>query len=206
MPTLSEIGERLLTQDNRYTAEPMFCVQIKVRDIGYDVAYGEEYCWRDSANDLTIYNDDPDFKEEPEGDEWEQFGYVDRWETVMVALTEKGCEEYMERDGHNLRRMAFRSEIRIYVESFHRCREMIDLRAALKAGIAERKEVTSLTDAIRAFVTADAAWTTALRDHAMGRPSDISAIGAARHAAKMALYRIANPPEDAAASGADVTY
>ena len=83
---------------------------------------------------------------------------------------------------------------------------MIDLRAALKAGVAEKKEVTSLTDAIRAFVTADAAWTTALRDHAMGRPSDISATGAARHAAKTAMYRIANPPEEPGAGAADATY
>ena len=133
MNTLEAIGERILTQDNRCTSNPMFCVQIKVRDVGYDTAYSTQQCWHDSANDQTIYDDDPDFKEAPEGDEWSEFGYVDRWETVMVAFTEKGCEEYLELNGHNDRRRAHNNEVRIYVESFNRCPEMIAIRESLKA-------------------------------------------------------------------------
>lgn len=125
--TLLEISERLRTQDNRITAAPMFCVQIKVRDVGYDAAYSDRRCWNDSANCETIYDDDKDFKE-PEGEEWDEFGYVDRWETVMVAFTEKGCEEYLNRNGHNDKRRAHKGEVRIYVESFNRCPEMIAIR------------------------------------------------------------------------------
>lgn len=123
-------GERLRTQDNRCTSNPMFCVQIKRRDVGYDSAYSDRRCWHDSANEQTIFDDDPDFKE-PEGDEWDEFGYRDRWETVMVAFTEGGCEEYLRLNGHNDRRRAHNSEVRIYVQSFNRCPEMIGIRSAL---------------------------------------------------------------------------
>ena len=109
----------------------MFCVQIKVRDVGYDWAWFDNRCWRDGANEITIYDDDKDFKGEPEGEEWDCFGYVDRWETVMVAFTEDGCKEYLELNGHNDKRRAFRGEVRIYAESFRRCPEMISIREAL---------------------------------------------------------------------------
>ncbi len=122
---LLDISERLKTQDNRMTQNPMFCVQEKRRDVGYDTAYSDNHCWHDSANEQTIYDDDPDFKE-PEGDEWDKFGYRDRWETVMVAFSEVGCQQYIELNGHN-----HRGELRIYAESFNRCPEMIAIREAL---------------------------------------------------------------------------
>jgi len=128
---LRTIGERLNKQDNRCTQNPMFCVQIKRRDVGYDSAYAANKCWHDSANQETVYDDDKDFKGEPEGGEWDEFGYVDRWETVMIAFTEEGCKEYLELDGHNCRSMAHNGEVRIYVESFNRCPEMIMIREAI---------------------------------------------------------------------------
>ncbi len=125
--TLLAIGRRLLTQDNQCTAEPMFCLQIKVRDAGYDSAYSDKRCWYNAQETETIYDDDPDFKE-PEGDEWEEFGYVDRWETILVAFTAQGIDDYMLQDGHNVKRRAHNGETRIYVESFRRCDEMIAIR------------------------------------------------------------------------------
>jgi hypothetical protein len=122
---LADIGKLLNTQDNRCTAEPMFCVQVKKRDVGYDWGFSDCFCWHDSANQETIFDDDPDFKE-PVGDEWDKFGYVDRWETVMVAFTEEGCKEYIRQNGHN-----HKGEKRIFVESFRRCPEMIAIRAFL---------------------------------------------------------------------------
>ena len=126
MNELAAIGERLRTQDNRITQNPMFCVQEKKRDVGYDSGYTDCRCWHDSVNCETIYDDDPGFKE-PEGDEWDEFGYVDRWETVMVAFTEAGCKEYIRLNGHN------HGETRIYVQSFNRCPEMIAIRESLIA-------------------------------------------------------------------------
>lgn len=62
MRTIQQIAEDLRTQDNRCTSDPMFCVQMLVREVGYDAAYSGQRCWHDSANDETIYDDDPDFK------------------------------------------------------------------------------------------------------------------------------------------------
>jgi hypothetical protein len=138
---LLAISERLKTQDNRITQNPMFCVQIKRRDVGYDSAYSDSRCWHDSANEQTIYDDDPDFKE-PEGDEWDEFGYRDRWETVMVAFTEGGCEEYLRLNGHNDRSRAHNGEVQIYVESFNRCPEMIAIREALMANAPDQRPAT----------------------------------------------------------------
>jgi hypothetical protein len=128
---LQDISARIKTQDNRITQHPMFCVQIKVRDVAYDAAYSDNKCWHARANEATIYDDDKDFAGKPEGDEWEEFGYRDRWETVMVSFTEGGCKEYLELNGHNDRRRAHNGEVRIYVESFRRCPEMIAIREYL---------------------------------------------------------------------------
>lgn len=128
--TLEEISKRLHTQDNRITQNPMFCVQIKRRDVGYDSSYSDNKCWRDSANELTVYDDDKEHTN-TDGDEWGEFGYVDRWETVMVSFTEKGCEEYLELNGHNDKARAYNGDVRIYVESFNRCQEMIAIREYL---------------------------------------------------------------------------
>lgn len=132
---LKAIGERICTQDNRITENPMFCLQILRRDVGLDSAYAANQCWRDSANDETIYDDDSGFMGEeflPAGQEWDCFGYVDRWETIMVAFTEKGIQEHLKLDGHNVVSRAFRGQYRIYVESFNRCPEMIGIREFLK--------------------------------------------------------------------------
>jgi hypothetical protein len=129
---LSKIGELLHTQDNRITADPMFCVQIKVRDIGYDTDLSDGLCWVEVYDrEVVIYDDDVGFKTEPKGDEWEEYGYKDRWETVMVAFTEKGCEDYLKANGHNVRRRAHNGQVRIYADSFYRCEEMLTIRAYL---------------------------------------------------------------------------
>jgi hypothetical protein len=122
MTALAEIARRLRTQDNQCTSHPMFCLQIKVRDVGYDPKYaGGDTVWIDMESG--------DYQEvEPETAGAEEFGYKERWETVMVAFTEKGLEDYMKSDGHNVVRRAYKGETRIYIESFHRCDEMISVR------------------------------------------------------------------------------
>lgn len=113
--TLVDIAERLRTQDNRSTSQPMFCVQELKREWGIDSGYTETFGWvDDEGNQLP--------GEEPGA---HKVGYRDRWETVMVAFTEVGCKEYLALDGHNL------GETRIYVESFNRCPEMILIRELL---------------------------------------------------------------------------
>ena len=124
MNDLLDISERLRTQDNRCTAEPMFCLQIKMRDVGYAPDYAGETVW--------INMESGDYNEvAPNSPGAEEFGYKDRWETVMVAFTEQGIADYMDKDGHNVKRRAYRGETRVYVESFNRCDEMVRIRHAL---------------------------------------------------------------------------
>lgn len=114
---LLAIADRLKTQDNRITAEPMFCVQEKRREYGYDPSVVDDHVWLDALNDYEeVAEDFPGAI---------KTGYKDNWHTVMVAFTEEGCEAYLRANGHN------HGETRIYVESFRRCQEMIALRAWL---------------------------------------------------------------------------
>ena len=130
--SLAKVAAHLGTQDNRATAHPMFCVQILVREVGFDIAYADNRCWWNPEELRAIYDDDKRFRGEPKRKGWDgPYGYKDRWETVMVALTEAGCNEYLELDGHNVKRRAFRGQIRIYAESFNRCHEMIAIREFL---------------------------------------------------------------------------
>jgi hypothetical protein len=114
---LSEIGERLRTQDNRITENPMFCVQTHRRDVVPD-GFSDETVWVLDGEEVDADTDGA-----------EEYGIRWRWETVMVAFTEEGCKEYLRQNGHNL------SEPRIYVESFNRCPEMIAIREWLMANI-----------------------------------------------------------------------
>lgn len=119
---MQEIGERLRTQDNRITAEPMFAVQEKRREVGYDSSYTDALVWVDmESGEYEEYDEKPD-----DGREYEQFGYKDIWHVVMVAFTEVGCQQYINLNGHN-----HRGELRIYAESFRRCPEMIAIRKRL---------------------------------------------------------------------------
>jgi len=114
------IGEQLRTQDNRITAEPMFCVQEKRREYGFDLKCTDQTVWIDQESGEYEESD----TEKPG---YEEVGYKDIWHTVMVAFTEAGCKDYLRQNGHN------HNEPRIYVESFRRCDEMIAIRKWLMA-------------------------------------------------------------------------
>ncbi len=120
MLELLEIAKRLKSQDNRCTVDPMFCVQEKTREIGFDAGYTDDTVWMDMESG--------DCQEvEPNTAGAKEFGYKDTWVTVMVAFTEEGCKEYLRLNGHN-----HRGETQIYVESFRRCPEMIAIINYLK--------------------------------------------------------------------------
>ena len=139
--TLRDIGERLRTQDNRATADPIFLLQIKVRETGFDSSYADNSCWWNPGNLWCVYDDDPEYIKEscsfeldelenmPKGEGWEgPFGYKERWETVGAFFTLGGLEEHMELNGHNVKRQAFRGEWRSYVDYLNRNPEMVEIR------------------------------------------------------------------------------
>lgn len=122
---LKAIGERIRTQDNLCTMDPMFCVQGRRRIYGMDPQWTDDAVWVD-ISDGAMPCDAP--ADEVETDTIIKTGYIDVWETLMVAFTRKGCDEHLELNGHNYRRY---DEVRIYVESFRRCPEMIVIRKFL---------------------------------------------------------------------------
>lgn len=129
---LEEIKHSLVNDDPRMTSHPIFVVQEKVYDYGYDSAFASDYKWINYENDHEIASArkatkldelDRGMKDIPDG--WEQVYYKERWEFVTACFTEQGCENYLKINGHNLR------EPRIYVESGFRNNEWIQLRAIL---------------------------------------------------------------------------
>lgn len=122
---IKTIKENLLTQDNRATHLPMFCVQEQYKvpvwnreDSPHTAIFVPE--WNES------FDSEQEFEEfckenEYEGDdipEYREYGYDYDWEDVCVCLTEEGCKEHLRLNGHNY------GKTRIYVKSFYRNPEM----------------------------------------------------------------------------------
>jgi len=136
---LSAIGQRLRTQDNRCTQSPMFIVQER-QSFGVEPSEGDEDVWLDEdwsevdAETAARLNElgnefEWDLTEEQQAElkRHTKRGIKHFWEFRMAAFTEEGCKEYLRLNGHNL------NKPRIYVESFHRCPEMLAIREFLMA-------------------------------------------------------------------------
>lgn len=126
---MKEIGQLIKTQDNRITDQPIFIVQRKIRDYGYDPAYVDDVVWIDEYNDYVEAS--PEEHEAMEikyrdGDEipngWSRTGCRDRWEFVTACFTEQGCKDYLRLNGHNL------GETRIYAAGSYRNEEFRTIR------------------------------------------------------------------------------
>ena len=123
MKELLIIAERLRTQDNACTEHPMFCVQEKNIQYGMDPQFCDHEVWIDTSDGVEEVEAPADGEET---DTITRSGKFEYWETVMVAFTLVGCQEYLKLNGHN-----HRGETRIYVESLRRCPEMIAIREYL---------------------------------------------------------------------------
>jgi len=129
--TIEEIRESIKTQDNRITDQPMFVVQQKVRDSGYDPDYCDDYEWYNHS-DYYIADDEEAKKLDENGadDEvWVKKYYKERWEFVTACFTEQGCKDYLKINGHNLK------ETRIYAEGSWRNAEFQTVRNMLIEGV-----------------------------------------------------------------------
>jgi hypothetical protein len=125
---LREIGHRLRTQDNRYTADPIFHVRGLRRIYGMDPAYAGTPVWIDTE-DETIEVEPPADPENP-GDFVIKTAYQDSWEVIMTAFSERACLDYIERNGH---RHSSYQKLDVYADSLYRCPEMITIRNWLMA-------------------------------------------------------------------------
>lgn len=136
---MQQLGRLIHAQNNRATSDPLFIVQQRKRIWGMDSEYSDDYEWVDE-DDHEVVADAiiragldamENLGKEISG--WVKIYYLDQWEFVTVCFTEKGCEDYIAANGHNL------NEPRIYATSAYRNREMIALREMLKAAATTTK-------------------------------------------------------------------
>lgn len=126
--TLPKIAERMAASDSRATAHPIYIVQQRVRDYGYDPQFDGEVAWVQADEGCEVDDEEAERLEREyratgkQPVEFVRTCYVDRWEFVTACVSERGCEEYIRANGHNL------TDPRIYVASGHRNREWQTLR------------------------------------------------------------------------------
>lgn len=140
---LAELCERLRTQSNDCTGDPIFVVFQKDRVYGIDVNYEPETVWISQCGDYVEATPEEvvtlealDNAGEPpqiDGCEYEKVGYVDKDRFCTACFTRKGAEAYIAANGHNL------TKPHIYVETLYRNREMIELRNILPALIEQAR-------------------------------------------------------------------
>jgi len=128
---LLELRERLLHQDNQCTGDPVFLVQQRKRDYGYDTDYAEfdQIAWLsegyecDKEDSAKLEKDYEESGTVP--DDLTRTAYVDRWEFVQAFLTQAAAEHYVASNAHRM------TDPRIFVDSGYRNKEWIRLRAIL---------------------------------------------------------------------------
>lgn len=125
-PKIAAIIERLHTQDNRITSNPLFAVQQKRTVAGLDEDYADKFAWICDGSEVDSEEsarlDALREADEPIPDDCRRVGYVEKWEFVTGCLTEQGCKDFIDCNGHNL------NEPRIYAYSGYRNAEFIAVR------------------------------------------------------------------------------
>jgi hypothetical protein len=120
---LQEIKSNLLTQDNLATEYPIFLVQVEYAIYGVDPEFhddAEEYFYDSCGWNILSEECLEEFVKD--GGIYSNAYLVKRWKTVTSCFTEKGAEDYIEANRHNL------GKTRIYVDSLYRNAEMIAIR------------------------------------------------------------------------------
>lgn len=138
-----ELTHLLQTQDNRITADPLFCVQQERRVWGMDSSYSDEFEWalkddpegtihdediaehiREHDEDNALANLDDD-EIDPEDHGYEKVFYTRYWDFVTAHFTEEAADRYLRQNAHNL------NNPRVYVTSQYRCDEWNRVRSFL---------------------------------------------------------------------------
>jgi DNA-dependent RNA polymerase auxiliary subunit epsilon len=132
---LLDLKDRLHTQDNRCTREPIFLVQSKykktaINENGSEVEYIEcmsgDYCSYDSEEEMlnSLIEDGYDVTDVDDIQYYTHWFDYD-WETINSHFTEAGAQAFINRKKHDY------SELRIYGDSLVYCAEMTTLRDIL---------------------------------------------------------------------------
>ncbi|GAB5992879.1 hypothetical protein [Aeromonas enteropelogenes] len=149
---LQRLQLSLNTQGGRFTADPFFCVFSK-REIVVDADYDHDriFWWHQErhveASETTERRLESLRRDGRETGDWVKLAVkeIDNFETA--CFTEQGCKDFLEIQGHNLRKPF------IYATSLFRNREMIALREALMAGqLADVNELNRLKEEQAALI------------------------------------------------------
>jgi len=152
MKTINEVVNNLNIQDNHCTELPLFAVERKVLHYGIDYDFDTDgYHWIDvdegeietdeeRAKELDehyLTNREDDLWLEVEDDDggmyekqYRKVWYRVTWEFVTCCLTQKGCEGYINVNGHN---HGGPENLRIFVHSGYRNFEMETIINFLKS-------------------------------------------------------------------------
>jgi hypothetical protein len=129
-----DMAEKLRTQDNLATSQPLYCVMMPDRIFGMDPTYRDDnYEWHDvtSGDYSSATKEEVEALEKMDSDgedtiidgtEYEKHYYVDGDRFITASLTRAGAEEHLRLNGHNL------PGAHIYVTSLYRTPDMIQLR------------------------------------------------------------------------------
>jgi len=129
---IAEIAQLFQTQDHNWhmTANPMYLVEKKVLDYGFDSEYCSDFKWIDKGGGEGLEVDDKEliaqleaaddnFELEEKFPDYERVYYRERWEFVTMFFTEKNAREFIERNAHK-----YGGELRLYVDSAYRNLEL----------------------------------------------------------------------------------
>lgn len=118
MNDIKNIGTLIQNQYNRGIDQPIFLVQQKVKEWGYNIDYGDDFAW--------VENKSGNYREANEEEHnalqalaaacektpgWNRLRFRYKWEFVTACFTEQGCKDYIKENGHNMK------EARIYAWS-----------------------------------------------------------------------------------------
>lgn len=132
---LKEIGLLVLSQDNRFTREPMFIVEKESETGPLVEGYGHDAGWK-WYDDCDEVHDEHLIKRleqriEAGADRDDDYGIYrclligKEWKFVTACFTEQGCKDYISANGHNV------GKTRIYADGSFRNHEYQEARNAL---------------------------------------------------------------------------
>lgn len=105
---LQEIGDLLRTQDNRMTDRPIFVVLQKREMVAHEDYDHDRIEWVDdegiAASKAKALRLEELYQGGRDKDGWRRLAIKEVDEFVTACFTERGCQEYLEVNGHNLRK------------------------------------------------------------------------------------------------------
>ena len=119
--TIFEIAERMKGQDNRATAFAIYCVQVRRKVFGVDLAYIGRPVYVSTEGTEFATEEEAIQNQETHNEDYECVGVTDYWETVQSFFSCEGAEKYIEENAHNM------DQPRIYVASAHRNDELVSV-------------------------------------------------------------------------------